>query len=462
MKKTLMIGLPVVLVLILAYLGAGYYAGQQALEFHYAAVTQLNGINDLEASVVSFNQGLFRSRALIKLTLFPLRHDRSISFNVVDTIYYGPFVFLHDKFFKGGLTPVKAVIRTQLAPDDPGLKKALEKVPALASSEMLTVLSLGGGGVVSHVDIPSFQSKFTTRKGEPIEIKWGGLTSNFHLGGRSGDGSGVMDCPLLLITGRNGQVRMDGMRGRFDSHAGMKGLGVGASVFSIRDIEAVQNGQNIFKMESLDMKAQSGLDGGKINGSIRMGFKKIDTAVIAMGPFTMDMELKNLDAAVLAKIQKLAPALQGEKLLKNDSKSGKLMKSLAKLGNDLIAARPVFELKQLDLRTSKGDLNGKARLAFDSQGKDLLHNPLAILTSVDASTDLSMSQALFFFVAENMLAKDEKSGLDQAKTDARQLADRLISAKYMVSASGSFKASASYQQGALTINGNRLGLSNLH
>ena len=45
---------------------------------------------------------------------------------------------------------------------------------------------------------------------------------------------------------------------------------------------------------------------------------------------------------------------------------------------ELLAKSPEFEIKQLTLRTDKGDFSGRAKLSFDGPGKNLPGNILAI------------------------------------------------------------------------------------
>jgi uncharacterized protein YdgA (DUF945 family) len=459
MKKTVTIIFGTLLVLVLAYVGVSYYVERQALKFHNQFIEQINSSQELKATVVAYRKGLFSSQALTKLTLVDGPKHRSISFEIIDTIYHGPFVFLRDPHFQGGTTrPVMAVIRTRLAPEA-GLKEAFQKVPELSSAELLTVLGIEGG-VDSYLDVPSFHHSFTDKKGQTTDVKWGGLTGKMNIGKKAALGS--CDCPLLLVSGKEGQVRMEGMKGSFDSHAGLQGMAVGSSVFSIANIEAIEKGQSIFSLVALALKAQSKAEAGKINGSLGLNFDKLNTGSIEMGPFSIALEARKLDPAVLARFQKLASVLQREQLNNDKAAKNQMEVLLAQMGAQLLAGRPEFEIKQLALRTSKGDLNGKASLGFDGKEKNLPQNPLLLLASVDASAELSVSQALFFFVAQNELRKDNASGSDEAQNDAQQLAARLLAAKYIVSDSGAFKTSAAFKNGALTINGNRLGLSKLH
>ncbi len=455
MKKTVTIGLSVFFVLVLAYVGGCYYLGGQALKSYNQAIAQINGSKDLKASTVSCQRGIFSSRALTRITLVLPRKTPPISFELVDTIYQGPFVFLHGPHFKGGLRPVLAVIRTRPAPGA-DLKNVLEEVPELASSEMLTVLSIDGSAA-SYLDIPSFQHKFPDDKGGQMEVEYGGLTGQFNFDARLAKAVCFFNFPSLLVTQQGHRLEIESVRGRFASHPGIKGISVGSTAVSIGAVESVENGHSLFTLASFGLKAQSRVVEDKINGSIRLDFAKLNAGGLGLGPFSMELEARKLDAGVLAGFQRLAPVLQREEMANDEAAKDEIRGLLAKMAADLLARRPEFEIKQLDLRTDKGDLTGKARLGFDNDGEDLSRNILALLMSMDASAEFSVSQTLFYFVAQNVLSQNSGPDSNQAKAAARQLVARLLASKYMIAEAGAFKSNAALKHGILTVNGLRLG-----
>ena len=178
MKKTLTIVLFVCLALVVAYGAAGYWVGGQARNQHDLLIAQINRSNYMEASIKSYERGLFSSRAVTTFTLILPESGNPIKFSIINYIYHGPFVFLENQHLKKRLRPVLAVIRTRLAPGDSGeaLEKLLEKIPELESSEILTVLSTDGGGE-SYFDVPAFQKKFPDEKGGHVEVEWRGFTA---------------------------------------------------------------------------------------------------------------------------------------------------------------------------------------------------------------------------------------------------------------------------------------------
>ena len=127
---------------------------------------------------------------------------------------------------------------------------------------------------------------------------------------------------------------------------------------------------------------------------------------------------------------------------------------------DLLAKSPEFEIKQLTIRTDKGDLSGRANLDF-AGGKNPAGNILALLGSLEASAELSVSEALLYLVAENVFRNASAKDPESAKTGANALVMGLMAGNYIISEGGSFKSSATFKHGVLTVNGRKLDLSNL-
>jgi uncharacterized protein YdgA (DUF945 family) len=174
----------------------------------------------------------------------------------------------------------------------------------------------------------------------------------------------------------------------------------------------------------------------------------------------MEFEMRKLDAEVLSRFQSHIPELQKKATEKTEAANDEVDALVIKTILDLLAKSPEFEIKQLKIKTDKGDLNGKAKLVFVS-GKDMSENIVALLGNIDASAELSVSQALLMFMVENALRSGSTVDAESAKASANVVVMGLMAAKYIVLENGSFKSSATYKKGVLTVNGHNLDLSNL-
>jgi uncharacterized protein YdgA (DUF945 family) len=463
MRKLLVIVPVICLVLVVAYGAASYWVGGLALKQHDHLVSEVNGSNYLEASTRSYERGLFKSRSVTTFTSSRLKDLEPVRFSIVSTVHHGPFVFLENPHLKLGLRPVLAVVRMRLAPGDSSeaLKKVLETIPELESSEALTVLSFDGSAE-SFFDVPSFQKTFPDDKGGQVQVDWGGLTAKSKFDAPAGRIAGSCGAPSLQITGQDGMLRIKDIKGELNSNPGIKGISVGSTVFSIGSIEGADKDKASFNLTSFGIKAQSGVSGDAIDGSVLISFDKLNANGFAMGPFVLEFESRKLDAEVLSRLQKLVPELQKQAERKTRDAEEALQKQAVQVVTDLLAKSPEFEIKQLRVRTSKGDLSGRAKLAFSSAGLGPPGNILALLGGMDASAELQVSESLFMLIAENALRDNSAPKPEQAaKESADGLVKGLMAANILISENGSFKSRATYRHGALTVNGRKPDLSNL-
>ena len=462
MKKTLTIVFLVCLALVVAYGAAGYWVGGQARNQHDLMIAQVNRSNYMEASIKSYERGLFSSRAVTTFTLILPESDKPIKFSIVNYIYHGPFVFLENQHLKKRLRPVLAVIRTRLAPGDSGeaLEKLLEKIPELESSEILTVLSTDGGGE-SYLDVPAFQKKFPDEKGGQVEVEWRGFTALCKFDLHLGEVAGSYSSPSLQVTEQNQLLRVKDIQGDFNSHTGIKGISVGSTTLTIGSIEGMEKENASFNLSSLGLKAESGVSGETINGAVRLSFEKLEAGGMRLGPFALEFEARKLDADVLSRFQKLAPEFRKKAAEQTEKAKGEIEKLYTQIMVDLLGNSPEFEIKQLDISTDKGNLSGRAKLTFGGPGKNPVANILALLFTIEASAEISVSEALFYLVAENVFHDASTQDPESAKTSVNGLVKGLMGAKYIISEGGSFKSSATFKHGILTVNGRKLDLSNL-
>ncbi len=463
MKKILTIFLSLLLVLVVAYGAASYWIGGQAIKQHDQLISQINLSNVLQASTKSYERGLFKSTVLTTFTLTRPENTGLFEFGIVSSIYHGPFVFLENSHLKWGLRPVLAVIRSRLAPNDSAevLKKALESVPELKSSEALTVLYFDGSGQ-SYLEVPPFQRQLPADEAGQAEVQWGGFTAESKLDGALGKVTASYSLPSMQVTQKDSHVSIMDLKGDLNSQPGIKGIHVGSASLSVADIEGSGQDNTPFSMKSFEIKAESGVSGETVGMSMRLNLEKVNAGGMGLGPFALEFEARKLDAEVLSRFQKLAPQIQKKVAEHTEGAKEEMEKLVSGLMADLLAKSPEFEIKQLNVKTDKGDLSGRAKLTFNGPGLHLGANILALLASIDASAELSVSEPLFLLIAENALRDGSAPQSEEAaKASATGIVDGLIAANIMVRSDDSFQSNATYKHGVVTINGRKLDLSKL-
>ena len=308
MKKTLAALLFICLAVALAYGGASYWIGEQARKQHDLLIARINRANYLDVSSKSYERGIFSSTASTTVSLTPRLSGDSFNFTVISSIYHGPFVFLESSHLKGSLQPVLAVVRTRLAPGDcpESLKKMLQEIPELESSEILTVIFYDGSGE-SYLDVPSFRKTVSTDNGGEMGVEWDGFTAKSKFDASLGEASVSYSAPSLKTTEKSQTLLVKDIQCDFNSHPGINGISVGSMAFSIGGIDVVEEGSPPFNLSSFGMQAESGVSGQTINGALRLNFDKLSAAGLGVGPFALEFEARKLDADVLSRFQRLVP-----------------------------------------------------------------------------------------------------------------------------------------------------------
>ena len=463
MKKTLTALLFICLAAALAYGGASYWVGGQAQKQHDLLIAQINRANYLDVSSKSYERGIFSSTASTNVTVTPREGGDSINFSIISSIHHGPFVFLESPHLKGSLQPVVAVIRTRLAPGDCSdqLKKVLQKIPELESSEILTVIFYDGRGE-SYFDVPSFRKTLSTDEGGEVDVDWGGFTAKSKFDTSLGEVSGSYSAPSLKMTEKSQTLLAKDIQCDFNSHPAIKGISVGSMAISIGNIDVVEEGSPPFNLSSFGMQGESGVSGQTINATLRLNFDKLSAANQGVGPFAIEFEARKLDADVLSRFERLVPKFRKRDAGQAEGTNEAMDVLVRDILGDLLTKSPEFEIKQLKIRTDKGDMSGRASLAFAGPGENLAGNILALLGSIDASADLKVSEALFILIAENALLDSSAQHPEEAaKSSASGLIQELMAANIMLREDGAFKSSATYKHGILTVNGHKLDLSHL-
>jgi uncharacterized protein YdgA (DUF945 family) len=474
MRKVLTGALLVLIILTAAYGFAGYWVGTQAQKQYDLLLSQASSKNSFSVTTKNYERGIFSSKAVTTIILKgtgtePGKKD-AYEFSIINSMQHGPLVFPKGPHAKSGVRPALAIISTKLAPaaENPaGLKEFLSKVPELESSEILTILSFNGSGE-TFVDVPSFQKKTANENGTETMLNWAGLSfaANFDVG--LGEASGTFNAPSLEVRENGGHFRINNIRGDFNAHPGLKGLSVGTMSFSCGNIEAFSNEEvPVFRLDAPGILVETGVSGETIQGSFRALFDKLAAGGDIYGPFNFDLEARKLDPAAIVRLEQNLKNIQDRM---PDRSEEDLMSDFAscykQLLIDLLAKSPEVELKELSIKTSRGDLTGRLKLNVAGPGGDLTGNILFLLGNLTANADVAVSEPLLFFLMENSF-RSGITGTDSAQVEraarakAAGIVEALLAQKYIVREKGSFKTSASYKSGKVTVNGHKINVMDL-
>ena len=469
---------PVVFAILLAaYCVSSYLVGAQAEKQYYMLLAQASQMHSIEIKAKSFERGVFRSKAVTTVLMSgteaePGRKD-IYEFDIVNSIQHGPLVFLRGEHERGGIRPAVAVISTQLAPSDQnseGLRNFLNKFPELKSSSALTILSFDGSGE-NFFDIPPFRKELVNEKGGETVVDWGGFSSTTKFDISLDEASGYFSAPFLGIR-ENGEVlHINEMKGDFNSHPGVKGVSVGGMNISCASVEAASGaGKSLFRVESPGFQAETGVSEELLHGSIRARFDKLSAGEDIYGPFTFDLEGRKLEPSAFTRLQENLKNLQDQAAGKSE---GALSTGFASCGKqlliDLLAKSPELELKEVSLKTNRGDLTGRLNIAVAGPAGELTGNILFLLGNLTATADVAVSEPLLIYLIGNSF-RNEAGGEKRpvppearapAEEKAAGVVERLLAQNFLVREQGSLRMNLSYKSGKMTMNGRKLNILDL-
>lgn len=501
--KRILVGLLILCALLAAaYVGAGYWIGAQAQKQYDALLAQSTQPN-MEVTSASYDRGLFHSTAITKVTVKVPgeKQEEVFRISLVNSIVHGPLASVKTPHVERSFEPVLAIITTRLAPGQEQAEvvtKALEKLPELGSSEIVTFLKYNGTGE-SFLNIPSFQKKVPIEGNEELSVAWDGFRVESRFDVANSTISGSFTAPKLEMGNKAARISSANIKGDFNSHPGLNGVAVGTFNISCNNVEARSDPDNsIGRLESAAIQAESGVTGDTFNGSITTKFDKLSIDGDTYGPFAFEMEFRKLDPASIARFQQDMKDVQGRVAGKSSEESNAILEECYKrLAKGLLTKSPELEIKQLKLNTPKGDLNGKLKVSIADTGGAILENPILLLSSLGISLDAQIAEPLLLFwmesvfkgdfegqaEAENREGLEDQEGEDDGQSQdqnqenaapkdpelAKKLAAEkaagiiagLIEQNMAVRENGTIKASASYDKSNLVINGKKINLMEL-
>ena len=148
--------LVIVLVLLLAVLGLPYWFGIRTEKVYNDIVAGYSASDNISIVEKSYEKGWLSSRAK---TIFAIKNGAAdlIKFEETDTIYHGPFPMQALLSGRAGLSPVMAVIDSELVAVPVGESEFSEIIKKLPPADLLTRISLDGGGV-TDITVPGIET----------------------------------------------------------------------------------------------------------------------------------------------------------------------------------------------------------------------------------------------------------------------------------------------------------------
>lgn len=482
MKKIFTVVIGLVLVGAIALGGTSYYFGIQAEQEYRALLQQGSQSGVIKLTNESYQRGVFSSTARTAGEIRdPASTDKSagepVRFTLEHDIQHGPLTLGATPTGTRSASLVLGTIDTRLVLS-PEIKTQIQAILGkpleTALLENHTTLFLGGNGE-SHFVIPAFHQ--TVGTDDKVVVNWDGLNLQMAYTANFKGFTGTMKAPSLEVVRKDGDFKMKNLESSFDMQEGLAGVPLGKGTFQLAHVEFTGKGDSAgqnFSLKSLKMESSSQAAGDDINHVTAVRVDQVAAGADQYGPGVFELALRKLDAASMAKLQQVARQMQNQSAAPVGSDDNSpMLGQLMDIFDGLLKKSPEIEITQLNVKTSKGDLQGKAKVVFDGTKGASVNNPLTLLNAVSAQAEISVGERLAQEIAApfNTIAPiDEQS--DAEKPDGNQatpgeadsskdLLEDLVAQNLIVHQDGKYTASASYQQGNVILNGRPIPLQNL-
>lgn len=451
----------IIVILLLLVLSAGFALGASRYWFgmkteeqfrKYLKEVQQPGLSTV---ITEYERGFFSSTVKTVVTMQVYNQTGSGGPDVVTlplehTVVHGPIVLPGDRPEYDSLKPFMAYVVTRPAETVDGTDIVSNFFSGLPWV-LYTLINLDGSGE-TRMQGGAFEKEIVgDNERFFLNMLDADIRMNFGVDMRSIAGAMLMGG--FTMEGEKGTVEFKGISGTLDMRRGEYGLNLG-SVHSQLDEMAViahDAGQS-FVMKGISGEIISRLDGALVFSEQKFSVKRMIMAEHVVGPVEFAMELRNLNALPLGKIQELVAELQtdGAGAL---AAQEKFQTEILALLPRLLAKSPELEVTRARLTTDYGDIDGSMFLRIDGQSSV---NLFTLLGALYVQVDARMPEALLLKSINKTLAESDKHD-----RNGRALIKEMVEQGYLRLENGDCLTSIHFEKGRFSINGHDIPLHNL-
>jgi uncharacterized protein YdgA (DUF945 family) len=455
---------------------AAYFFGSQAQKQYHVMLQQAAESGYVKATERSYDRGLSGSIARTEIEI-PVpdgqgasgndtEGSRPLRFTLVHDIKHGPVPFGAATNEKLQIKPVQAIIETKLdsAPEAQGdLKEILSSIPELALMRHITTIYLAGDGE-ALLEVPAFNR--TVGSDAKVNLDWRGLTARMTFSAGLKKMKGSMYASGFEATDEGNSLNVGGIESSFAVHGEISGVALGDMHFNVADLELVDREKgdgDHFALSNLRAEVSNSALNDALNSSFTVHVDRMSVGAAAYGPGVFELELRKLDAASWAELQRMLQEINASRLQYSESELMSVMATrFSEVLPRLVKNSPEIEIKQLGVKTNDGDATGRLKISIDGSKGAALLQPFALLSAVSVQAEASAAETLLGKVLTSYYEKqlsEEETDLNEEVANkhaqsltVRQL-DALVAEEFLVRQNGSYSAAASYRSGQIVFNG---------
>lgn len=242
-----------------------------------------------------------------------------------------------------------------------------------------------------------------TSNNEEFQFNWLGLSALFSLSSNIDNIRSDLNLYGIEGSADNVNVKIGQITHAFNSKRIQDWLWVGESYFNISSVLVNATSQDIFALEGFDLMLGSEVTNGLLNFNCKLLLQKLLANNQNYGPAIVALNLKNLDAATMAELNK-----QEFSMLQN-ADPNLVMISLATELPKLLNKGPVLELNEMNINLPEGKIIGNFKIYL----------PKTEISDLSKAMQLAKGQGYFkapMAVVKELMVAAIKSDLNNQKT----------------------------------------------
>lgn len=385
------------LIIILAVLILGGYYGmgvltEKTIKKNVEVINQSNG---LFAQIEQYDRGWFSSNSKIKWRLHVperiVKDDNGNSQTVAAQdyqmelpiiIHHGPFIYSNNHLRLGmGYAETVFAFPTQYDSKFDELFSKDSMKPKLDLSIFVNYLNKS----TVELTLPSF--KLISKDGTG-HFDWMGMTSTTQMSSNLGKVDGDIVIDGMKMTKDDTKVTLGKVSSDFALHKTTAGLYLGDANFSLPSFDVMIKDKKMFEINEFTLNSESDIQEHLFNTHFNVAVKSVTANGVNYGPGNLEISLRNLDADVLANINKQANAMQNG----TDAERQKAMMSLLPELPKLFNKGAEFEISKVSLKIPEGIIEGNL-LVLLPKGDST--NPFELIQKIQGNAKLKMPKAVF-------------------------------------------------------------------
>lgn len=481
MKKSLLVVSMLLVLIVGAWGGATYWFSIETERHYLGMLKQASESPYVKITNERYTRGFLGSEALTAIEIrMPPDAPAQIQakkITLVHDIKHGPFPLSESPDGKRSFRPLMATVRTRIM-FPPEIQSALDElvgqIPEIGSIWDYTIIYLDGGGE-ERFFIPAF--RHTLGDTDKADVDWGGLSlqTRFNPGFKAVTGSFAI--PGFNISAKEFDLKTYEVKYSFDVQEGVAGLPLGDASFDLASIQVADRrkaASQAVDLHGLEISSSARASGDTI--TVAMGFHaaQLKLGDTAYGPGVLEVEVRNLDANSLAKLQQVAREFQPQPSQQSaEELQAMLLNKYIEIIPELLERSPEIEVTRLNIATPDGDLTGKIKVAFDGTKASSFQDASMAAKAVKAQVELRAAEKLVHRAA-SVIAKtrtrpgageqEEPSSTDRemdgaAMSAAVRQVEGLVAQNILVKEDSNYSLKASYDAGQVVLNGRPLPLN---